>query len=159
MTTEAARLRLAVTTLASIEVAPMREEIEDLLERADTFLRQHQTGDNDAPGVSPQDSSTTEPAETTTTTQPRTSAPGRAPGQAVTVPDDEIDDDDGNDMIDAIIDDVGTDTEIDDDNSGPGGGNPDGIDDDNSGPGGGGAIPIQTTPTTTAAREATRADQ
>ena len=141
VTIESARLRVALATLASLEVAPIREEIEELLDRADTFLRQHQTGDNDAPGVSPQDSSTTEPAETTTTTQPRTSAPGRAPGQAVTVPDDEIDDDDGNDMIDAIIDDVGTGTEIDDDSSGPGGGDPDGIDDDNSGPGGGGGGP------------------
>ncbi len=140
VTIESARLRIALAALAGGEVAPIREEIEELLDRADTFLRQHQIGDDDAPGISPQGASTTEPAETTATTQSRTSAPGQAPGQAVTVPDGEIADDDDDDMIDDdVIGDIGVDTEIDDDNSGPGGGGPD--DDDNSGPGGGGGEP------------------
>jgi hypothetical protein len=133
---ESVRLRFALANLSSGELAPIREDIEALLDRADTFLRQHRTGGNDAPAISPQDTSTTEPAETTATTHPRTSATGRATGQAITVPDDDIDGDDG-DGDDGDDNDM-----IDDDNSGPGGGGDAvEIDDDNSGPGGGGGDP------------------
>ncbi len=130
---ESARLRFALANLSAGEVAPIRDEIEALLERADTFLQRRGADDDETPAISPADTSTTQPGEVTATTQPATSAPGRttprvqpsATASSVTTPDDDVDD---------IA------QEIDDDNSGPGGGGPDDPD-DNSGPGGGGGDP------------------
>jgi hypothetical protein len=130
VTIESARVRIALATLASGEVAPIREEIEELLDRADTFLRQHQIGERDAPVVSPPDTSTTEP----TTAAPDRTTPRGLPSATASTPS----------TVTVADDDVGADmdadTEIDDDNSGPGNAEDDVID-DNSGPGGGGGDP------------------
>jgi uncharacterized membrane protein YgcG len=132
VSSESARLRLALTALAASEWAPIRADIEELLERADALLQRRRAGNDEVPGVAQTVTSTvtptTQPAAVPVlpvATQPPTSVGRQAasPPPTVTAPT-------GATSPAEVAPDGG------DDNSGPGGGGPD---DDNSGPGGGGS--------------------
>jgi hypothetical protein len=138
--TAAARLRVAVDDLTASEWAPIKDEIEDLLARADALLIRSRGGNDDGPGLSPSMVSTTTGGVAPVGTQPTTSAPTPSTSPAAPPPPAAAtgatspsvtvsDDDDSGDDDDAA----------DDDSSGPGSGDDGGAeDDDSSGPGGGG---------------------
>jgi hypothetical protein len=144
VSSEAARLRLALTALPASEWAPIRAEIEELLERAYALLQRRRAGNDETPGLSPTATSsvtpTTQPAGVPVlpvATQPPTSTAQQAasPPPTVTAPTGAT----SPTEIAANVDDDNSGPgggEPGDDNSGPGGGN---VDDDSSGPGGGGS--------------------
>jgi uncharacterized membrane protein YgcG len=113
---EAAELRLAIARLSAGEWASIRSEVEDLLARADALLERGRTGNDEAPGVSRTVTSTTQASVIPVVTQPPTSAVVQATSPLHTSPS----------VTSPVV--------VDDDNSGPGGGQPE---EDNSGPGGG----------------------
>jgi hypothetical protein len=133
---QSAKLRLAIRSLAPGEWAPIRTEIEDLLSRADALLGRRRSDNQLSPtGLATEPSApdvagvpvTTRPTgQTPTSTTPTDGVAAVAPNDA-----DEIDDDNSGPGGGS-----GTETDVADDNSGPGGGGGDELDDDSSGPGG-----------------------
>jgi hypothetical protein len=128
------KLRLAIRSLAPSEWAPIRTEIEDLLSRADALLGRRRSDNQLSPTGLATESSAPDVAGVPVTTRPTGHTPTSTTptdGVAAVPPNDadEIDNDNSGPG-------GGSETDEADDNSGPGGGGGDEVDDDSSGPGG-----------------------